>query len=87
MAASNLRDRRGAERKSYRRYGLGNSITRGFGYAAGFALFSLVAGIVSGATVGLWSWTGQINPMMRLIVRGLLIAGLVVGLLILLANL
>jgi hypothetical protein len=28
----------------YRRYGLGNSISRGFGLAAGFALFSLTAG-------------------------------------------
>jgi hypothetical protein len=71
----------------YRRYGLGNSVARGFGLALGFALFSLVAGIVSGATVGLWSWTGQINPVARGIVRGLLIAGLVVGLLVLLSEL
>jgi hypothetical protein len=72
---------------SYRRSGLGNSIARGFGYAAGFAFFSLVAGVVSGATVGLWSWTDQINPVVRRIVRGLLIAGLVVGILVLLADL
>jgi hypothetical protein len=72
---------------SYRRSTLGNSVVRGFGYAAGFALFSFVAGIVSGATVRLWSWTGQINPVARRIVRGLLIAGLVVGILVLLADL
>jgi hypothetical protein len=37
---------------SYRRYSLGNSVVRGFGYAAGFALFSFVAGAISGARVG-----------------------------------
>lgn len=71
---------------AYRRSGLSNSVVRGFGLALGFALFSFVAEVVSGATVGLWSWTGQINPVARRIVRGLLIAGLVVGLLVLLAD-
>jgi hypothetical protein len=72
---------------SYRRSCLGNSVIRGFGYAAGFALFSLVAGVVSGVTVGMWSWTGQINPVARGIVRTILIAALVAGLSLILADL
>jgi hypothetical protein len=72
---------------SYRRASLGNSVIRGFGLAMGFALFSLVAGVVSGVTVGLWSWTDQINPVARRIVRGLLIFVLVAGLLLILADL
>ena len=72
---------------SYRRYGSGNSISRGFGLAAGFALFSLVAGVVSGATGGVWGWTGRLAPVARGIVRGFLIAVLVAGLLLILADL
>ena len=67
---------------SYRRYGLGNSIARGFGLACGFALFSLVAGVVSGATVGLWAATEKLGPVARWIARGLLMVVLVIGILI-----
>jgi len=49
---------------SYRRSCLGNSVIRGFGLAMGFALFSLVAGIVSGVTVGLWA-AERITPDKR----------------------
>ena len=71
---------------SYYHRGLTNSIQRGFGYAAGFALFSLVAGIVSGITVGMWGWTGQLGPTARWFIRGVLIVGLVVALLMLLSD-
>jgi hypothetical protein len=72
---------------SYRKYGLGNSVVRGFGYAAGFAIFSLVVGVVSGATAGLWAATERLGPVARWIVRGLLIFVLVAGLLLILADL
>jgi hypothetical protein len=70
-----------------RRNSFGNAVIRGAGLAAGFALFNFVVGIVSGATVGLWSWTDQINPAARWLVRGLLLGGLVIGILILLSDL
>jgi hypothetical protein len=72
---------------SYRRSCLGNSVIREFGLAMGFAPFSLVAGIVSGVTVGLWAATAKLGPMARWVVRGLLIAALTAGLLMLLADL
>lgn len=59
---------------SFRRYSLGNSIARGFGYAAGFVLFAFGFGLIRGMTVGLWRWTRQINPVARGIVRTTLIA-------------
>jgi hypothetical protein len=72
---------------SYRRYSLGNSISRGFGLAAGFAIFNFVAGVIVAMTAGLWLATGQINPMARWIVRSVPIAVLAVGNLMLLADL
>lgn len=72
---------------SYRRSSLGNSVVRGFGLAAGFALFSLVAGVVSAMTVGVWAATEKLHPVARWLVRGLVVAVVVVGLLVLLAEL
>jgi hypothetical protein len=71
---------------SYRR-GMSNSIQRGFGLAAGFALFSLVVGAISGVTVGLWAATSKLGPVSRGIIHGLLLAVLVVGILVLVSEL
>ena len=68
----------------YRRYGLSNSIARGFGYALGFALFSFVAGIVGGIASGIWVGTSKFRPVARWILRCALGVVLMVGILILL---
>jgi hypothetical protein len=56
---------------SYRRYSLGNSISRGFGLAAEFAIFNFVAGVIVEMTAGLWLATGQVNPVARRLIRGI----------------
>jgi hypothetical protein len=52
---------------------LNRSVQRGFGLAAGFFLFNLVAGLVQGVTAGLWAVTEEFSPAVRIILRGVLI--------------
>jgi hypothetical protein len=72
---------------SYRNRGIGSAIRWGFGLGIGLALYRIVFGALTLATVGVWSWTGQIHPVARAIVRTILIAALVAGLALILADL
>ena len=67
---------------SYRNRGIGSAIRWGFGLGIGLALYRIVFGALTLAAVGLWSWTGRLSPPARGILRGFLIIGLVIGILI-----
>jgi hypothetical protein len=64
-----------------------SSVGRGFGYAAGFALFRIVAGLTCGAVTAIWLSTGKAPVPVKLLLRGALVAGAIVLLAILFSDL
>jgi hypothetical protein len=60
---------------SYRNHRLGNAVTRGFGFAMGYALFQATLGIL----VGFWNWTAGLPSVARWTIRFLICALVVAG--------